>query len=193
MYVLSAEGFKGARITLLLITANVVFFISINPAFNQSVFYLLVQNNNRIINHFEFWRLFSAVFLHYDLLHLFSNMFALLIFGTFIEYNFSRVAFIGVYFISGLIGNLFSLIFLPLNINSLGASGCIFGLIGAALVIIIKQKSRILLILAGMYVAYFVVSSLSPGINFYAHIFGLLGGFLFGFLLKRKEEVGKYY
>ncbi|MFX1497187.1 MAG: rhomboid family intramembrane serine protease [Promethearchaeota archaeon] len=192
MYVLSAEGFKGARVTLLLITANIIFFISFNPAFDQNIFYLFVQNNDRIINHFEYWRLFTAMFLHYDILHIFSNMFALLFFGTFIEYNFSKLAFIGLYFISGLIGNIFSLIFLPLNINSLGASGCIFGLIGAALVIIIKQKNRILLMLAGAYVVYFVVSSFLPGVNFYAHIFGLLGGFIFGYLLKRKEEIARY-
>jgi len=193
MFVLSTESFRKARITFFLITINIIFFISFNLAIEQNFFLLLVQDNDRIINHFEYWRLISAMFLHGDVLHLFSNMFALLIFGTFSESQFSKIAFIFLYITSGLIGNLFSLILLPLNSISLGASGCIFGLIGAAIVIIIKQKNRTLLIFGGIYVLYFVISSLSPEINFYAHIFGLLGGFLFGFLLKRKERIEEYY
>ncbi|MFW9771258.1 MAG: rhomboid family intramembrane serine protease [Candidatus Heimdallarchaeota archaeon] len=192
MFVLSTEGFREARITFILITINIVSFISINFALEPSIFLLLVQDNDRIINYYEFWRLISAMFLHNDILHIFSNMFALLIFGTFIESNFSRIAYIGLYLISGLIGNLFSLILLPLNTISLGASGCIFGLIGAALAFIIKQKNRILLILSGIYIVYFIISSFSPGINFYAHIFGLLGGFFFSLFLKKKKKVDQY-
>ncbi|MFX0031824.1 MAG: rhomboid family intramembrane serine protease [Candidatus Hodarchaeota archaeon] len=193
MFVLSTESIRRARITLLLITINIIFFITFNLAIEQNFFLLLVQDNDRIINYYEYWRLLSAMFLHGDVLHLFSNMFALLIFGTFSESHFSRIAFIGLYITSGLIGNLFSLILLPLNSISLGASGCIFGLIGAAIVIIIKQRNKFLLILSGIYVLYFVISSFSPGINFYAHIFGLLGGFIFSFLLKRKERIEEYY
>ncbi len=183
MMVLNIESLKDARITLTLIFINVFMFFIFNFALNQNEILFLVQINRNIIDEYEIWRLFTSMFLHGDTLHLFSNMFGLLIFGATIENNhhISNVKYLIIYFVSGLIGNLFTLILLPINAISLGASGAIFGLIGVAF-IIVATDSPPLLFFAIFYIAYFVVASFAPGINLWAHIFGLLGGITFGYL-----------
>ena len=183
MMVLDIESLKDARITLTLIFINVFMFFTFNFALNQNEILFLVQINRNIIYEYEIWRLFTSMFLHGDTLHLFSNMIALLIFGASIENNqrISNIKYLIIYFVSGLIGNLFTLILLPINAISLGASGAIFGLIGVAF-IIVATDSPPLLFFAIFYIAYFVVASFAPGINLWAHIFGLLGGITFGYL-----------
>jgi rhomboid protease GluP len=189
MFILTAENFKEARITIFLISINVIIFISFNFAIELDYFLLLAQINSRVINHYELWRLVTAMFLHGDILHIFSNMFGLLLFGAFLETYLSKISYLLLYFISGLTGNIFSLILLPLDTISLGASGCVFGLLGAVIIIIAMQKDKSLLILAIVYVLLFIVSSFSPGINYYAHIFGLLGGISLGYILRKKKKV----
>lgn len=192
MFILTAENFKEARITLFLISINIIIFILFSFAIEPDYFLLLAQINDRVINHYELWRLITAMFLHGDILHIFSNMFGLLLFGAFLETYFTKISYLLVYFISGLIGNIFSLILLPLNTISLGASGCVFGLIGAAIIIIAIHKDKSLLILGMVYVLLFIISSFSPGINYFAHIFGLLGGLFFGYILRKKKQKKEY-
>jgi len=192
MFILEASNFKEARITIFLISVNVLLYVLFSFAL-EDVFYLLVQINSKIINDLEIWRLFTSMFLHGDVLHLFSNMVSLLIFGAYVELSFSKYQFIILYFVSGLIGSFFSMLFLPSNVISLGASGAIFGLIGAAFSILIVQRDTPLIFLGLIYVFYFVFSSFSPGINYLAHIFGLSGGLIIGYLLKRnKKPIAKY-
>ena len=192
MYVLDASNFKEARITIFLISTNVLLYIFFSLAF-EDLFYQLVQINNKVFVELEIWRLFTSMFLHGDAMHLFSNMIALLLFGTYVELTFSKFEFLLIYLISGLIGNVFSLFLLPFNVISLGASGAIFGLIGATLSLTIVERDTPLIIVGLFYVFYFVFSSFSPGINYFAHIFGLLGGFLTGYVLKRKKKSFKTY
>ena len=192
MFILTAENFKEARITLFLISINIIIFISFSFAIEPDYFFLLAQINDRVINHYELWRLITAMFLHGDILHIFSNMFGLLLFGAFLETYFSKRSYLLLYFISGLIGNTFSLMLLPLDTISLGASGCVFGLIGAAVIIIIMHRDKSLLFLGVVYVLLFIISSFSPGINYFAHIFGLLGGLFIGYVLRKKKQVKEY-
>ncbi len=187
MFILNASNFKEARITIFLISINTLLFVlfSFTP---REVFLLLVQNNYKIINDLEIWRLFTSMFLHGDALHLFSNMVSLLLFGAYVELSYSKYQFLILYFVSGLIGSFFSMLLLPLNVISLGASGAIFGLIGAAFSILIVQRDTPLIFLGLIYVFYFVFSSFSPEINYFAHIFGLLGGLVMGYLFKRGKK-----
>jgi len=187
MFILDASNFKEARITIFLISINTLLYVFFSFAF-EDVFYLLVQINYKIINDLEIWRLFTSMFLHGDALHLIFNMVSLLIFGAYVELNYSKYQFLILYFISGLIGSFFSMLLLPLNVISLGASGAIFGLIGAAFSILIVERNTPLIFLGLIYVFYFVFSSFSPGINYFAHIFGLLGGMVMGYLFKRGKK-----
>ncbi|MHA1257012.1 MAG: rhomboid family intramembrane serine protease, partial [Promethearchaeota archaeon] len=134
MYVLDADSIKQSRITLSLIIINIFCFITFNIILPIEYILTLVQINSNIING-EYWRLFTSMFLHADIMHILSNMIALILFGSVVENNYSKLEYLLIYFISGLIGNLFSLLLLPLNTISLGASVAIFGLIGAAFIL----------------------------------------------------------
>lgn len=186
MFVLDSNSFKKARFTFTLILLNIVFFFIVY--FNIEIFYLFVQINDRILNNSEYWRLLSAIFVHGNPLHLFSNMFGLLLFGTFVESSLPKYKYLIIYISSGLIGNLFSLFLLPSNIISLGASGAIFGLIGTSFIMVAMQEDKSLLLMGTLYVILFLFSSFSPGINIYAHFFGLIGGILFGYLFYKKRS-----
>jgi rhomboid protease GluP len=195
MFVLDAKNIKNAKITIFLITFNTLLYLFFSFGLEDldDIFYLLVQINSRVVYDLELWRLVTSMFLHGDALHLFSNMFSLLIFGSYIELSFSKVKFVLIYFISGFLGSLFTVFFLPLNTISLGASGAIFGLIGAVLSMIIFDRNNPLIILGLIYAFYFVITSFRPGVNYFAHIFGLLGGFVIGYILRKKPPTEQIY
>lgn len=193
MILLDADDLKNAKITLSLILFNILFFFFFNLTVPLEKFLIFVQINRRIIENYEIWRIFTSLFLHANELHLFSNMISLLFFGATIETNpnISKLQFLLIYLISGIIGNLFSLVLLPYDAISLGASGAIFGLIGVVL-IMIATENRTLLPFTLMYVMYFVISSFMPGINIWAHIFGLLGGIICGYIIYYRKKLKIY-
>jgi len=193
MFILDASNFKNARITLFLITFNTLLYLFFSFGFFEDIFYLLVQINSKVVYDLELWRLLTSMFLHGDILHIFSNMFSLLIFGSYVELSFSKYEFVLIYFISGILGSLLTVFLLPLNTISLGASGAIFGLIGAVLSIFIFDRNNPLIILGLIYAFYFVISSFRPGVNYFAHIFGLLGGFVIGYILRKKPPTEQLY
>ncbi len=187
MFILDASNIKEARITIFLISINTLLYLLFSFGFDE-VFYLLVQINSKIINDLEIWRLFTSMFLHGDALHLFSNMVSLLIFGAYVELSYSKYQYIIIYFVSGLVGSFFSMLLLPFYTISLGASGAIFGLIGAAFSILIVQRDTPLIFIGLIYIFYFVFSSFTPGVNYFAHIFGLVAGLIIGYLFKRNKK-----
>jgi rhomboid protease GluP len=142
--------------------------------------------NNVAINDGEWYRLISAIFLHGSILHLFLNMYSLWAVTPSITSLFGSIGknpnlvFITIFLLSGICGNLFSYYFN--SSNSLGASGAIFGLIGAiAAFAILKQQTEILTSL--LYVLGLnLLIGLMPGsgIDNYGHLGGLIGGFLVG-------------
>ncbi|MFX1279299.1 MAG: rhomboid family intramembrane serine protease [Promethearchaeota archaeon] len=189
MILLDVDKIKDAKITLCLIAINSIFFIIFNIFLPVEYLLLFVQINRNILFNFEIWRLITPIFFHADLIHLFSNMFALLIFGSVIELNLriTSLQYIFIYLISGVIGNLFSLFLLPLDVISLGASGAIFGLLGVMVLMIITEDQS-MLPFALIYVFYYIIASFLPGINIWAHILGLLGGILFGYLFYYRKN-----
>ena len=186
--IIDIDDIKKSRLTLSLIFINSFCFIAFNYLLDVQYFYLLVQYNLAIFDGLEYWRLFTAMFLHADVMHLFSNMIALLLFGTVIEIEYSKVKYLIIYFMSGLLGNVASLFLLPVYTLSLGASGAIFGLVGAAFAMVAQEEDKSLLYLGLIYVGYFIFMSFAPSINLWAHLFGLLGGVLFGFLFSKKRK-----
>ena len=195
MIFLDIEKLKDAKITISLVFLNVIFFLVFTLALPIHFLLFFVQINRDIITNFEIWRLITPIFFHANELHLFSNTIALLLFGATVETNqkLSKLEFLLIYFISGFIGNVFSLFLLPANDISLGSSGAIFGLIGVALIIVIIDN-RTLLPFALLYIGYFIIASFMPGINMWAHIFGLLAGLLLGYIFYyRKNRLTEIY
>jgi len=125
----------------------------------------------------EYYRLLSAAFLHGGFLHLLLNMYALYLFGPQLESALGRGRFLALYLVSALGGTALSYAFSAPNQPSLGASGAIFGLLGAYLVLSrkLRRDTRSVLVLLAINFGYgFIV----PGIDWRAHLGGLVAGTL---------------
>lgn len=141
----------------------------------------------------QWWRLGSAMFLHFGLLHLGMNMWALWDAGQWVERAFGSPRFAALYIGSGLAGNLLSLVSLGNQAVSGGASGAIFGIYGALLVFLWRERQalpagefRWLFRAASLFtVVSIAFGLLVPGIDNSAHIGGLIGGVLLAGLLGR--------
>ncbi len=137
----------------------------------------------------EWWRMLSATFLHSGLLHLVPNMFALYIFGRLTERIYGTWAFVGIYLLSGLAGSAGTLLASP-DAVSVGASGAIFGVIGAVVVFLATDRQFLtegarkrLLTALVIYGTYTLVSGFrKSGIDNAAHIGGVLAGLILGWM-----------
>jgi rhomboid protease GluP len=90
----------------------------------------------------EWWRLFTSLFIHFGIAHLLLNMFALTAFGPLVERLFGSVNFLFVYLLAGIAGSLASIAWNP-GINSAGASGAIFGILGALMAVQLRAGATI--------------------------------------------------
>src|SRR4030042_3569494 len=90
---------------------------------------------NQLVWQGWFWQLFTSMFVHANIVHIAGNMFFLLIFGLRAEELFSEKEYLAIYLLSGLAGNLLTLLLGP-GMISVGASGAIFGLFGAVTIYI---------------------------------------------------------
>ena len=122
--------------------------------------------NDRAVENLEFWRYVTALFLHGSIEHLMFNLFALLLFGFMLEKLIGSSAFLQIYLFSGIIGNLIALNFYN---SSLGASGAIYGVIGALTVL----QPLMMVWAFGMIIPLFIASLLWVT----ADIFRILGIF----------------
>jgi membrane associated rhomboid family serine protease len=131
----------------------------------------------------DYWRLVTSGFLHAGLLHLLFNMYLLYILGTMLEPTIGRLRFGIIYFVSLLCGSFGVLLASP-NSFAVGASGAVFGLMGAAVVILrnrgIDPRQSGLPFLIGLNLLF---TFLVPGISIGAHLGGLFGGALTAVLL----------
>lgn len=142
----------------------------------------------------QWWRLGSALFLHFGVVHLALNMWALWDVGRLIEQLFGRWRFATLYLGSGIVGNLLSLAWQGNQAVSGGASGAIFSLYGALLVFLLRERAQVdkgefrwLFGAASAFIVLaLVMGSLVPGIDNAAHLGGLLAGALFALVLARR-------
>lgn len=141
----------------------------------------------------EWWRLFTAMFLHFGVMHLTLNCLSLWESGQLVERMYGRWRFIGIYLTSGLFGNLVSLVAQGNVAVSGGASGAIFGVYGAALVFLWRERAVIdayefrWLFGGGVIfsILTIVLGFIIPGIDNYAHIGGLIAGMLASIFLSQ--------
>ena len=170
----------------------IVFIIQIViPAFTE----LLILNN---LAFSELWRFFTAIFLHGSLIHLIYNLFALALFGTILESLIGSRKFLFIFFLAGILANILSINFYA---SSLGASGAIFGVIGALIVI----RPFLLVWAFGLPMPIFIagilwgIGDLLGAYGFLignpidntgniAHLSGMLFGLIFGYLFKTKRK-----
>lgn len=141
-----------------------------------------------ILQNGEWWRLVSGMFIHIGMTHIVMNMVTLYFVGIQIENLFGHFKFIFLYFLAGIFGNLASLVLgNPLALSA-GASGAIFGLFGVWLMLGESFRNnpyiRLMARQLGLFVVLALVSSFwQPGIDIYAHVAGVLAGFLGGYVV----------
>ncbi len=131
----------------------------------------------------QFWRLFTAMFLHIGVLHLLFNLYALYSFGPLVEGFFGHRRFLLIYLIGGLFGSLAS--YVLSDAASAGASGAIFALIGATTIFFLRYRDNFgeqgrtmlqnMITVIGINLIF---GYINPGIDNWAHMGGLLGGAL---------------
>jgi rhomboid protease GluP len=186
----SSQKFKP---TYILIALNIAFYVYTSVEggnfMNTSgdMLWLYGQVNGLVLYSGYYYQLFTSMFVHASIAHLAGNMLFLLIFGLRGEEMFSLPEYLLVYFLGGLSGNLLSLVLLPLNVPSVGASGAIFAMFGAC-TIYARRAVRQSIIGALIYALFLLFLSSGPGVNNLAHIGGLLTGLLVGYVLAAKRK-----
>jgi membrane associated rhomboid family serine protease len=188
------EG-TGSIVTKALIAANVlVFFANLaqGSSFSRTSGSLFDRGALFVTSPFipggvgdgEWWRLITAAFLHGSLLHIGLNMFVLWMVGAPVEEAIGRARFLALYLVSGLAGSAGALLWSP-NAITVGASGAIFGILGAALVLE-SQRSYVLGGSAlSLLVVNLVLTFAIPNISIGGHLGGLAGGALGALALSR--------
>ncbi|PPD76409.1 hypothetical protein GOBAR_DD26682 [Gossypium barbadense] len=146
-----------------------------------------------VINH-QGWRLITCIWLHAGVIHLLANMLSLIFIGIRLEQQFGFVRIGILYLVSGFGGSVLSSLFIRNNI-SVGASGALFGLLGAMLSELITNwtiytnKASALLTLVVIIVINLAIGIL-PHVDNFTHIGGFLTGFLLGFILLPRPQLG---
>jgi membrane associated rhomboid family serine protease len=150
--------------------------------------YILQMAIPRLVNRFalipgpvaawgQYDRLLTSAFMHYGIVHILFNMYALYVLGPQLERHLGRMRFTALYLLSALGGSVVVYLFSPLNAATAGASGAIFGLFGATLVaarrLRLDVRSLIVLIVINLVITFTV-----PGISWQGHIGGLVTGAL---------------
>lgn len=183
------RAFKATPATSALVAFMVVVYLweaMLAQSFNISIRVLHetgAQLGPAILHHGEWWRLLTAGFLHVTASHLVFNMITLYFIGRLLELEIGHWRFLILFLATVISGNLMSLAFGAMNVISAGASGGVFGLLGAIVRLGMMDKRRAYwrsqAKLMTAFVLLSVISALfTPGIDLAAHIGGLVGGFL---------------
>lgn len=180
------------KMTILLVVVNVILFIA-TKIMGEAIYQWGASSWPLIVGEHQWYRLFTSNYLHFGFDHLFNNMAVLCILGYEVEKKMGSLRYVMLYIGAGLIGSIASVGYYMAtnqNVVSVGASGAIFGLVGALLIIVLKNRER----KNGFYKRGFIiviVGSLyhgisSAGIDNAAHVGGLIGGAILAFILYRQ-------
>jgi membrane associated rhomboid family serine protease len=142
------------------------------------------------------WTIITAVFVHGGFSHILFNMISLYFLGSFFLRAAGERSFLAVFFLGGLAGNALYVLLAPPNVIGIGASGAIFAIGGALAVLVPRLPVYIFFIPIAMplWVAiliFLLLSFVFAGIAWQAHLGGVLGGVIAGFILRRKGRI--YY
>jgi membrane associated rhomboid family serine protease len=177
---------------------------------NVVIFFATLINQNLIYARFGLvpvffrdtpWTVFTYMFVHAGWYHIIFNMLTLYFFGTFAMALVGEVSFLTTYFVGGIVGGLFFLLFSSItgtaNSVVVGASGAVYALGG--LLVVLRPKTRVISfpipIPMPLWVAIligFVLVSFYPGVAWQAHLGGIVYGAAVGFYFRQRERRGRY-
>lgn len=189
--------FKEYPVTMILISINVIIFI-ITAILSKSIIdintIVLIECGakvNYLINKGQIFRLLTAAFLHGGIMHILFNMYSLYIVGTVVEKIYGWKKYISIYILSALTSSILSYMLAPMTI-SVGASGAIFGILGAFLYFAIKERKHLQRGTLGNIIAVIVlnlyIGFTSTSIDNLGHIGGFLGGFILSIFLYKDRD-----
>ncbi len=170
-----------APVTYALIAANIVIYLigaSQGNGFNNpgGSLYAKLWLDAPQLHNGGWWRLVTTMFLHASVLHIAFNMFALWVIGRPVEQYLGSLRYVGLYFVSGLAGSAGAL--LQTGGVTVGASGAIFGILGAMMILEWQVTGRLAGQAASLIAINLVISFAIPGISWGGHVGGLIGGIL---------------
>jgi membrane associated rhomboid family serine protease len=141
------------------------------------------------------WTIVSAMFVHANFLHILVNMISLYFLGSFLLRAAGENTFLAVFFLGGLAGNALYALLGPLFTPAVGASGAIFAVGGALVIMVPKVRVFIIPIPVPMplwvAIVIFLFLSFLPGIAWQAHVGGFVLGLIAGLIFKRRRQI--YY
>lgn len=190
---------RSSPVTAVLLIAIAVLFLVetwAGGSTNQQVLYAFGANEPiSVLQQGQWWRLFTSMFLHIGFAHVLLNGWALYQLGSLYEMAVGSSRMLMVYLASGLAGSVASVLWRPEGLSA-GASGAIFGLLGAMIAFLLRRRDRLtpyaksllgqLVVWAGINV-FFGFSIGSGAIDNAAHLGGCAAGFLMGLLLRGRE------
>lgn len=140
----------------------------------------------------EWYRLITHIFLHGDIWHLGNNMLILFCLGNALEHYVGKYSYGAIYFFSGILAGLGSVVYNTDNTVSVGASGAVFGVVGAMAWLVLRNRGRLegftgprmlIFVLLSVYAGF-----VDQGVDNAAHVTGLAAGFLLAMLIYRKQS-----
>ena len=195
--------------TFILVGANIAIYALtsfVGGNFLESDFYRIIAiyglYTPAVLNG-EAWRLLTSLFIHANIAHIAGNMLFLFIYGLRAEEMFDIKEYLAIYFLSGLAGNVVTMFADLLMAGafggfavSVGASGAIFGVLGAVMIYMRRSIGQSI-ISALIYVFFLFTLNIAPGVNILAHLGGLVMGLALGYILaatrKRRQYVTYQY
>lgn len=155
------------------------------------VLLFLGAKENTLISSGQYYRLITCMFLHGGIMHLAFNMYSLGVLGPIIEKSYGKLKYIIIYLVGGIISSFSSYIFS--ESVSVGASGAIFSLLGALLVLTIKMRNiagkDIIRNVVSVIIVNIFIGLTMPNIDNYAHIGGLIGGVFLSIILNARGNI----
>ncbi len=178
-------GEKRERLTRILIVINVLVYVAAGViggnliVISDNILVVLGQFNYLVLRYGMYYQIFSAMFIHLNILHLGLNMLWLYFLGRSVERLFSYKDYLIIYFGGGLLGNILTLVMFPPYTISAGASGAIFSLFGALVMFSGAFGGDVKNAL--FYAMIIFLMNMGFGVNYIAHAAGLIVGLLYGY------------
>ncbi len=188
-------------VTILIMLINIIIFAILESIGSTEDALFMIRHGaaytELIFGHNEYYRLFTCMFLHFGIVHLCSNMVALLLIGSEVERLYGRLRYMVIYVITGLAGSILAEAINYMNsknVVSAGASGAVYGIQGALMILVFRyrneKKSKVYKILL-MLLFLIVIGRTTENVDNYAHLGGFVSGVICGklFILGDKMEV----
>lgn len=188
------------NVTMAILAINVVVFVVgyLSRSLNQALFEFGMSSPREVLIQGDYYRLFTAMFLHGGIAHIFFNGYALYMIGSYVERLFGHTRFAIIYLLGGLTGSILSVVMgdITRNVGSVGASGAVFAVFGAEMVYLYfhrellgqrgRDQLRNLMFLLGINFFIGIASGASGSavrIDNWAHLGGLIGGLILTWLI----------